>query len=60
MVGVDVTTFTGQSIRMAATSKANNMGVGLYTTLATAGWNSESNSKKNYLRDKLGEAEKSK
>ena len=60
MAVVDFSNFTGHSIRMAATSKANNMGVGLDTTLATAGWNSESNFKKIYLRDKLGETEKSK
>ena len=60
MAGLDITIFTGHSTRMAATSKANNIGVGLHTILATAGWNSESNFKKFYLRDKLGEAENSK
>ena len=56
MAGVDVTIFSGHSTRKAAPSKANNMGVGLHTILANAGWNSESNFKKFYLRDKLGEA----
>ena len=60
MAGIDVTIFSGHSTRKAAPSKANNMGVGLHTILANAGWNSESNFKKFYLRDKLGEAENSK
>ena len=47
MAGLDISIFTGHSTRMAATSKVNNMGVGLHTILATAGWNSESNLKKN-------------
>ena len=60
MAGLDISIFTGHSTRMAATSKVNNMGVGLHTILATAGWNSESNFKKFYLRDKLGESDNAK
>ena len=43
---------------MAATSKANNLGVGLHTILRTAGWNSENNFKKFYLRDIVMDDEK--
>ena len=55
MTGLDFTIFTGHSTWMAAISKANNMG--LHIILAFVGWNSESNFKKLYFRDKPGETD---
>ena len=51
--GVDTKQFSGHSTRMAATSKAHAMGVGLTTILQTAGWTSENNFIKFYCRDKI-------
>lgn len=53
--GIDTSQFTAHSIRMASSSKANAMGVGLSTILRTAGWSTESNFKKFYLRDKASD-----
>ena len=48
--GIDTKTFSAHSTRMASSSKAHKGGVGMDTILATAGWSSDSNFKKFYLR----------
>ena len=58
LCGIDTDQFTGHSTRMASTSKAHAMGVGLSTILDTAGWNSENNFVKFYKRD-IGTKEES-
>ena len=51
--GINTSEFGGHSTRMAATSKAHAMGVGLSTILNTAGWASQHNFVKFYCREKL-------
>ena len=49
--GIDTSVFSGHSTRMASTSKAKSLGVGLSSIITTAGWNSTSNFYKFYLRE---------
>ena len=58
LCGIDKDQFTEHSTRMASTSKAHAMGVGLSTILDTAGWNSENNFVKFYKRE-IGTKEES-
>ena len=51
LCGIDTDQFSGHSTRMASTSKAHAMGVGLSTILETAGWNSANNFVKFYKRE---------
>ena len=51
MSGIDTSIFKAHSTRMASTSKASNMGVGLETILKTAGWSGAQNFKKFYQRE---------
>ena len=51
LAGIDISTFSAHSTRMASTSKANNAGVGLQAILKTAGWSSPSNFLKFYMKD---------
>ena len=51
MTGIDISIFTAYSARMASTSKAAAMGVGLQTILKTAGWHGAQNFKKFYHRE---------
>ena len=48
--GIDVNNFTSHSTRMASTSKASAMGVGLTSILNTAGWTNAKNFYRFYLR----------
>ena len=48
--GINTKVFSAHSTRMAATSKASCLGVGLTSILATAGWNSATNFTKFYKR----------
>ena len=45
---IDTTTFSAHSTRIASTSEAAAMGVGLQTILKTAGWSKAQNFKKFY------------
>ena len=53
MSGIDISVFTAHSTRMASTSKAAAMGVGLQTILKTAGWHGAQNFKKFYYREAM-------
>ena len=53
MSGIDTSIFTAHSTRMASTSKAAAMGVGLQTILKTAGWHGAQNFKKFYHREAM-------
>ena len=57
LCGIDTKTFSGHSTRMASTSKAHAMGVGLTTILQTAGWSSQHNFIKFYKRDQAQKGE---
>ena len=49
--GIDTNIFKAHSTRMAATSKASHLGVGLTCIIKTAGWKSSTNFEKFYLRE---------
>ena len=53
MSGIEISIFTAHSTRMASTSKAAAMGVGLQTILKTAGWHGAQNFKKFYHREAM-------
>ena len=53
--GIDISQFSPHSTRMAATSKASAMGVGLTSILRTAGWANATNFHKFYLREEAVE-----
>ena len=53
MSGIDISIFTAHSTRMASTSKAAAMGVGLQTILKTTGWHGAQNFKKFYHREEM-------
>ena len=55
--GIDTTTFSPHSTRMASTSKACSVGVGLTGILKTAGWANAKNFHKFYLRGQAEEPE---
>ena len=60
LAGIDTAVYNPHSTRMAAVSKAHKMGVGMHTILKTAGWRTESNFKKFYLRKTVGTSNRGK
>ena len=58
LAGIDTSVFTAHSTRMASTSKAKAMGVGIHTIIKTAGWKSDTNFRKFYLRDTDNDTER--